>query len=107
MARRLAGASINGPCSMISLTCMKCRRRLYMFTIAHAQKYTSRPTSLADSSVILTRASGPGGIARFQPGDGVMGGSAAIDPVRAVTAIRQTRSAVLVVFIVIFRCPQH
>ena len=37
-----------------------------MFTIGHAQKYASRPTCLAYSSVILTRVSGPGGIARVQ-----------------------------------------
>src|SRR6185437_1675309 len=62
-----------GPCSIISLTCMKCRRRLYLFTIGHAQKYASRPTCLAYSSVILTRVSGPGGMARSHPGDGGKG----------------------------------
>ena len=44
----------------------KYSRRLYTFTIGHAQKYTSRATSAAYASVILTRASGPGGMARAQ-----------------------------------------
>jgi hypothetical protein len=38
--------------------------------MGQAQKYTSRATSLAYASVIFTRASGPGGIARDQLGDG-------------------------------------
>ena len=78
-----------------------------MFTIGHAQKYASRPTCLAYSSVILTRVSGPGGIARLQFGDSVTGGSAAIDPVKAVAAIRPTRSVLLVFFIVISHCRQR
>src|SRR5215469_14821243 len=41
-----------------------------MLTIGHAQKYASRATSLAYSSVILTPLSGPDGIARAQSGDG-------------------------------------
>ncbi len=41
-----------------------------MFTIGQAQKVTSRATSLAYSSVIFTRVSGPGGSARSHPGDG-------------------------------------
>src|ERR1700722_950 len=70
MTRRLAGDSISGPCRTISFTCRKCRRRWYMFTIGHAQKWASRPTCLAYSSVILTRASGAAGMARAQSGDG-------------------------------------
>src|SRR4051812_34456326 len=101
MAKRLAGAPISGPPNTTSLSCMKCSRRLYMFTIGHAQKYASRPTCLAYSSVILTRVSGPDGIARLQLGDSVSGGSAAAQAVEAVAAIRLTRRAVLVFFIVI------
>jgi hypothetical protein len=44
-----------------------------MFTSGQAQKYASFPTSLAYSSVILTRASGPAGIARIQPGEAGIG----------------------------------
>src|SRR5499426_3490447 len=44
-----------------------------MLTSGHAQKKASRATCLAYSSVIFTRASGPGGRARAQFGDGGRG----------------------------------
>src|SRR5499426_790933 len=44
-----------------------------MFTNGHAQKYASRATSLAYSSVIFTRTSGPGGSARAQVGEAGIG----------------------------------
>src|SRR5512132_3882210 len=44
-----------------------------MLTIGHAQKYASRATSFAYSSVIFTRVSGPGGNALTQPGEGDIG----------------------------------
>src|SRR5215813_9435765 len=66
MALRLSGANTSGPAFTASFTSAITKRRLKMFTSGHDQKYASRATSFAYSSVILTRVSGPGAIARDQ-----------------------------------------
>src|SRR5262245_51363983 len=85
----LSGA--NGKTPFISPgsgACLNARRRLWMLTIGHAQKYVSRAIILAYASVILTRASGPGGMARSQAGDGRRGDCATAGAPRLAVASR-------------------